>query len=211
MRNRKNYSEKEQKNIFENYKRDHLTENPNALESALIGFHGRSLQNESYYDLGREWPSPRLGKCFGISQIIYYQSDKRDPADPSGEGAQGFDKSFYHTHEKSPVLLYELKLSHLEPINDYASQQELNHFYRESSHYKLPNNWAESSGWLGDITEVRYESFDGNEEFIKFKDYGLFVWSDMSTLMALSNNGDIDRILIWRSPDLKVNWRGIIN
>lgn len=211
MRDRKNYSDVERERIYNSYKRDHLKENPNALESALIGFHGRSLQHESYYDLGSNWSSPILAKCFGFSKTIYYQSDKRDPADPSGEGAQGYDKSFYHSHEKSPVLIYELKSNGIPPINEYATAQEMNQMYSQSSQYRLPNHWAESSGWLGDITEVEYLDLNENRENIKFTDYGLYVWDDMSTLMALPNHGEIDRIILWRSPDLKVNWRGIIN
>jgi len=208
---RRNFSNAERESIFSRVKKDHLKETPASLESALVGFHGRSLNYEKYVDLEALWDSPQLAQCFGIAKVLYYNSDKRDPADPKGEGQQGFDKSFFHTHEGADVLLYELKLEDLPPINTYFTEGQLSKYLNRSQRYCLPDQWPTDAGWLGTLKKIEYVDVYKKTQTLLTHNYYLYMFNDMSTLMALPNGEEVDRVLFWCSPDLRVNWRGIIN
>lgn len=211
MRGRRNYSKREKSEIITRTSYDNQTENPHSLESVLVGFHGRSLNYEAYIDLNDIWYSPQEANCFGESKKIYYVSDKRDPADPYGEGAQGIDKTFFHDHEKAPVLIYDLKLDDLPEMNQYLTKKELNKFIRKNKAYKLPDEFPDEIGWLGKIIKIDYLDANNIMQEVEVNDFGLYVWDDQKTLMAMPLEGEIERVIIWRSPALKVNWRGIIN
>ena len=43
-------------------------------------------------------------QLLGRSNVIFYQSDKRDPKDPKGEGQQGYMKRFYHDQNPESYL-----------------------------------------------------------------------------------------------------------
>lgn len=211
MSKRRNFSESERESIFSRAKSDHLKEKPASLESALVGFHGRSLKYEKTLDLEELWESPLEAQCFGIAKVLFYNSDKRDPADPKGEGQQGIDKAFFHTHEGADVLLYELKLDHLPPINTYFTTTQINKYLKKSEHYCLPSEWAQDAGWLGDLKKIEYIDVYKKPQTLVTHNYHLYMLEDMKTLMGLPNTDNVDRVLFWCSPDLKVNWRGIIN
>jgi hypothetical protein len=211
IRRRRNFSEEEKSLISEKTKKDHLKEKPNSLESALVGFHGRNLNYEEFIGIEDVFPDPSEAECFGVAKVLYYSSDKRDPADPYGEGKQGIEKNFYHNHDKYDVLLYELKKDDLEPINDYFDDNELGDYFDKSEFYILPNRWADGSGFLANLQRIEYVDVNGNEEYIDFTNYNLYMWNDLKTLMAIPKSGELDRVILWRSPTLKVNWRGIIN
>lgn len=208
---RRNFSTAERESIFSRVKNDHLKEKPASLESALVGFHGRSLNYEKYVDLEQIWDSPQDAKCFGIAKVLYYNSDKRDPADPQGEGQQGFNKAFYHTHEGADVLIYELKLEDLPEINTYFTDSQVQKYLKKNDRYCLPEEWPSDAGWLGELKKIEYVDVYKKTQTLLTHDYYLYMLEDMSTLMALPKGDEIDRVLFWCSPDLKVNWRGIIN
>lgn len=209
MKTRKNYfSEEEQKIMKTKYSRDEMKENPNSLEGMMMGFQGRPLHYSEDRDFEAQFPTPTLANPFGVAKVVYYDSDKRDPASPYGEGKQGVMKRFVHEHDKRPVLLYEItsRTSHRPSM----STTEFNKHKKKHACYELPSEWPEKCAWIGKLVSIEYETPSGlaQETFDRFD---LYVWEDTKTLMAVPSFGSIYQILLWRGPDMKVNWRGIIH
>jgi hypothetical protein len=206
---RKNYfSEEEQRLMKKMYKSDEKRENPKSLEGMMMGFHGRSLKAEEKHDYSEKYASPQQGRAVGIAKKVYYDSDKRDPASPYGEGKQGIMKRFVHDHDKGEVLLYEL--TSRKSIRPTLPAKVVNHLLQCDEQYMCPRNWADVCGYIGKLVSVEYENQNGLVSET-FEDFDLYVWDDMKTLMAVPSSGLMYQVLIWRGPDLKVNWRGIIH
>ena len=194
-----------------------LSENPPTPENLLRGFHGRDVQNKKRFR--SDFDSLANAFCIGKSDIIFYNSDKRDPKDPDGEGSQGFMKSFYH-EQKPTSMLYVVvnNPSKLDPfveslieecdaqgISAKAKKQRL------IPPRKLPNKLKVVQ--LGILKKVQL-NLNGANIDLSFEGYDLYVWDDMKTLMGISKkNGvfDFDLYFIWISKHTKVNWRGIID
>ena len=193
--------------------REDLSENPKKAENLLRGFHGRDVKRKEKLifpdvDLTR---SHLLGK----SDIIFYQSDKRDPKDPKGEGAQGYMKRFYHEQEK-PAYLYVIcdlnapGNSFLRRLSMESEAEGLTKKLRKNGLYPkgpLPKKIVE----LGVLEKVKLEC--GGEVELGFKNYKIYCWDNMKTLMGIGiDNGQfvMDKVFIWCSNYTKVNWRGII-
>jgi hypothetical protein len=184
-----------------------MKENPKSLEGMMMGFQGRPLKYAEERSLEATFPAPTSAQPFGVAKLVYYDSDKRDPAAPYGEGKQGVMKRFVHEHDKRPVLLYELTTSsHRAPM----SSTEFNKHKKSHSCYALPESWPTKCAWIGKLVSIEYETAAGvaHESFDRFD---LYVWDDTKTLMAVPSSGSIYQILLWRGPDMKVNWRGIIH
>ena len=204
---RRNYSNNEQEKIRKVFTNDELKENPKNIEGMLMGFHGRTLKYEEDRNIEKVFQSPSMAKPFGVAKKVYYDSDKRDPGSPQGDGRQGVNKRFVHDHDKKDVLIYELSNEELRSCFDNSSHKQ---YEKKSNAYKLPYEWPESCGWLGKLISIEYVGLEGHVEE-SFEDFDLFVWNDLKTLMAVPSRGLIYQALIWRGPDLKVNWRGIIH
>lgn len=205
---RKNYfSEEEQKILKAKYSRDEMKEHPDSLEGMMMGFQGRSLLYSEDRRFEDRFPTPKMATPFGVAKVVYYDSDKRDPASPHGEGKQGVMKRFVHEHDKKPVLLYEVcEESHRSPMTQSAYSKHR----KKSAVYELPHSWPSKCAWIGKLVSIEYETPAGlaKETFDKFD---LYVWEDTKTLMAVPSSGIIYQVLLWRGPDMKVNWRGIIH
>lgn len=68
------------------------------------GFHGRQVRENT--------PAPKLPSEFKpVGRLIrlWYESDKRDPGDPHGDGRQGIKKVFYHDTDSKPTLYVSAK------------------------------------------------------------------------------------------------------
>lgn len=191
-----------------------LSENPPTPEHLLRGFHGRAVRNTSKSTLPLD--DLAAAQCLGRSDVIFYVSDKRDPKDPKGEGAQGFQKRFYHDQNPESYL-YVIDVSG--DLDDF--QRNLISACRSkglASKLKkkglipkgpLPKKIVE----LGSLEKV--ELSIGREEYeLAFEGYRLFVWDNMRTLMALPMQDgkilDAD-VYVWASNHTRVNWRGIID
>jgi len=206
---RKNYfSEEQQKTMKKLYKSDEKRENPKSLQGMMMGFQGRSLVSETERSIESLFPKPSLATPVGIAKKVYYDSDKRDPASPYGDGKQGVMKRFVHDHDKSDVMLYEL--NHNGNTRDALPKKTVDSYVKKNDIYQLPNTWTETCAWIGKLVCVEY---DCNKGYMTetFDNFDLFVWDDMKTLMAVPPMGRIHQVLIWRGPDMKVNWRGIIH
>tara|TARA_B100000900_G_scaffold229435_1_gene194844 strand:+ start:1238 stop:1843 length:606 start_codon:yes stop_codon:yes gene_type:complete len=191
-----------------------LSEHPETPENLLRGFQGRPVRKST----GAVLPIQSLkdAQLLGRSNVIFYQSDKRDPKDPKGEGQQGYVKRFYHDQNPESYLYV---ISQTGDIDSFQSEligksiaiaQKL----RKSSKKlyprgPLPNKIVE----LADLEKVDLSI--GKQEYeLNFVGYKLYVWDNMKTLMALPiSNGQITDscIYIWCSNHTKVNWRGIID
>jgi hypothetical protein len=206
---RKNYfSAEEQQLMKKMYKSDEKRENPKSLEGMMMGFHGRSLKAEERHDYAKKYASPQMARAVGIAKKVYYDSDKRDPASPYGEGKQGIMKRFVHDHDKGDVVLYEL--SSQKSIRPSLPAKVINYLLQCDEQYACPHNWADACGYIGKLVSIEYETPNGLVSET-FEDFDLYVWDDMKTLMAVPSNGLMYQVLLWRGPDLKVNWRGIIH
>jgi hypothetical protein len=206
---RKNYFTPEEQKIMKRvHKNDEKREHPKSLTGMMMGFHGRPLissEDWSYEDI---YPNPSEAKPIGLAKKVYYDSDKRDPASPRGEGRQGIMKRFVHDHDKKPVIIYELttKRSRRPELSD----AKLEKLYERSDWYLPPDEWAEECGYIGQLISIEYEGPNGYT-VETFDNFDLYVWDDMKTLMAKPRTGDLYQVLLWRGPDLMVNWRGIIH
>ncbi len=206
---RKNYFTPEEQKIMKRaHKDDEKRENPSSLTGMMMGFHGRALQSAEDWDYESIYPNPADAKPFGLAKKVFYDSDKRDPASPRGEGKQGIVKRFVHDHDKRPVIIYELTtLRSKRPLMDDAKLDKL---YDKSDWYLAPDFWAEECGYIGSLVCIEYEGPKGYT-VETFDNFDLYVWDDMKTLMAKPKTGALNQVLLWRGPDLKVNWRGIIH
>ena len=190
-----------------------LSENPPTPESLLRGFQGRPVKNSSKAFLNLELTDAQL---LGRSDVIFYQSDKRDPKDPKGEGAQGHRKRFYHDQNPESYLYvvsqsgtldwFQQDLADLCKDSGLASKVARKELVPKGP---LPNKIVE----LADLEKVDLSVGKSKYE-LSFEGYKLYVWDDMRTLMALPmQNGSLTDscIYIWASKHTKVNWRGIID
>lgn len=196
------------------HKSGDLSENPPSAEHLLRGFHGRSVQNVARAMLPID--DVDGAQCLGRSDVIFYLSDKRDPKDPKGEGAQGFQKRFYHDQDPDSYLYVIDVTGSLDQF-----QQNLIAVCRSKGIAKkarskgllpkgqMPTQMVE----LGTLEKVELSL--GREKYeLGFEGYRLFVWDDMRTLMALPmvGNSVLDSdVYIWASNHTRVNWRGIID
>lgn len=197
-----------------NPSRDDLSENPPSMEHLLRGFQGRPVKQRKRAIIPLD--SLQGAKLLGRSDVIFYQSDKRDPKDPDGEGAQGVRKRFYHD-QRPPSYLYvisqdgELDDFQQEMVDICQKKGLVKKVHKEGLYPKgdFPQQIVE----LADLEKI--EISIGKDDFeLTFVDYKLFVWDDMRTLMALPiSNGEVTDscIYIWCSNHTKVNWRGIID
>jgi hypothetical protein len=191
-----------------------LSENPPSPEHLLRGFHGRDVRNVSRSFLPLE--DLATAQCIGKSDVIFYLSDKRDPKDPKGEGAQGYMKRFYHDQNPDSYLYVVASSGTLDEF-----QQGLVELCRSKGiSAKAKKRGLFPKGPLPTklVDLATLEKVDlsiGRDEFeIAFEGYKLFVWDNMRTLMALPiQNGRIldANIYIWASDHTRVNWRGIID
>ena len=191
-----------------------LSENPPSAEHLLRGFHGREVRNISRSML----PLDNLAnaQCLGRSDVIFYVSDKRDPKDPKGEGAQGHPKRFYHDQTPESYL-YVIPASggldsFQQSLIEACKSKRITAKLKKRGLYPqgpLPQKIID----LGTLEKVNMSV--GRDEYeLAFEGYTLFVWDDMRTLMALpTQNGHIleANIYVWSSEHTRVNWRGIID
>lgn len=192
-----------------------LSENPPAPENLLRGFQGRPVRNRHQRVLPMD--SFQEAHCIGRSNVIFYQSDKRDPKDPNGEGAQGFSKHFYHD-QKPPSYLYVLSQTgeyddFLLSLIDLCSANKQIQKASNTEGLCPPIGMPKTIVELADLEKV--ELSIGKQKFeLEFDGYKLYVWDDMRTLMALPIAGGMLThacVYIWCSNHTKVNWRGIID
>ena len=194
--------------------REDLSENPPTPEHLLRGFHGRPIQKVTKWVLPLDDFSN--AQCLGRSDTIFYLSDKRDPKDPKGEGAQGFMKRFYHEQHPEAYLyvipIYSDLDSFLTQLVEECKAEGVTRKARRKGLYpkgKVPSKLVE----LGVLEKVML-SIGGGEVELSFQGYSLFVFGNMKTLMALPiSSGRLQKnhIYIWASQKTRVNWRGIID
>lgn len=194
-----------------------LSENPPTPENLLRGFHGRDVQKKYTFKIDDNTLDDVY--CLGKSEIIFYDSDKRDPNDPEGEGQQGFLKPFYHT-QKPTSMLYVV-------VNDISKVDSFLESIIEENVAKGVSKKAVKQGLvpplklpsklkvvlLGHLKKVNLD-VSGSKVDLSFVGYNLYVLDDLKTLIAVSNkNGVLDfgMYFIWVSKHTKVNWRGIIH
>jgi len=195
-------------------KKGDLSENPPSPDHLLRGFHGRPVKHRGKSML--PFDSVEDAQCLGRSDVIFYVSDKRDPKDPVGEGAQGHMKRFYHD-QRPESYLFVIDVSG--ELDDF--QQNLVQMCEAKGlHSKLESKGLIPEGpmpkeivELGSLEKV--ELSIGREKFeLSFEGYRLFVWDNMRTLMALPiHNGQVlpTNAYVWASNHTRVNWRGIID
>ncbi len=195
-----------------------LSENPPTAENLLRGFHGRRVNDRRDSVLPIDTQTLSLAECLGRSNTIYYVSDKRDPKDPKGEGAQGFMKRFYHD-QKPESYLYVIPNSvgldeFLQMLVDACEADGISKKAKRKSlipQGPLPSKLIE----LGNLEKVML-SIGSSEYEVSFIGYKLYVWDDMRTLMGLPVESDGSlvgdaNVYLWASKHTKVNWRGIID
>jgi hypothetical protein len=206
---RKNYFTPEEQQIMKKlHKNDEKKEHPKTLTGMMMGFHGRPLISSEDKDYEDIYPVPAEARPIGLAKKVFYDSDKRDPASPKGEGRQGVMKRFVHEHDKKPVVLYELTT--IRSKRHKLPNEKLSKLYDKSDWYMPPECWADECGYIGELVCIEYEGANGYE-VETFNNFDLYVWDDMKTLMARPRTGDLSVVLLWRGPDLMVNWRGIIH
>jgi len=192
--------------------KEDLAERPPTLENLLRGFHGRPLKGRTTYDLRDIHTNNHF--LLGRSDTIYYASDKRDPSDPYGEGAQGFFKIFYH-EQKSPSYFYlvdsspdsfERELSALCKSKGLTRKAKGKGLFPKGP---LGGNMVELGDFLGVDLSIGRETVK-----LEFEGYKLFVLRDMRTLVALPIlNGRLraDKVYMWSSTHTFVCARGIVD
>lgn len=197
-----------------NPSKDDLSENPPTPENLLRGFQGRPVKQSK----GATLPLDSLSdaQLLGRSNVIFYQSDKRDPKDPKGEGQQGYMKRFYHDQNPESYLYVISQTGDIDSFQAdliaMCNESGVSKKVRKKGLYpkgSLPNKIVE----LADLEKVDL-SIGQHEYELNFVGYKLYVWDNMKTLMALPiSNGQITDscIYIWCSNHTKVNWRGIID
>jgi hypothetical protein len=198
-----------------------LSENPPSAENLLRGFHGRKVNGRRKSLLPIDLQDLSRAECLGRSNTIYYVSDKRDPKDPKGEGAQGHMKRFYHDQRPESyfyVITCEAFPTSMDSfLQMLVEQAEFEGVTAKARKKKLvpkgplPDKLVD----LGDLEKVML-SIEDSEYEVSFVGYKLYVWNDMKTLMGLpidSDGGVVEdaNVYLWASKHTKVNWRGIID
>ena len=193
-----------------------LSETPPSPEHLLRGFHGRRVRDSSRGTLPIEQQDLQdKSYCLGRSDVIYYLSDKRDPKDPTGEGAQGYRKRFYH--DQNPLsYLWVIAITGLDAFQSNLASECRESGLAEKARKKgltpvgpLPQKIVE----LGALEKVVLSQGRGGSE-LEFINYTLFVWDNGKTLMGLPMlRGEIlnGNVYLWSSNHTRVNWRGIID
>ena len=186
-----------------------LAERPNSPENLARGFQGRALRSRQRFTL----PDFDISdmKCVGRSEVIFYLSDKRDPNDPKGEGAQGFMKRFYHTQKPLSYLYVST------PVED-PFVEELVQMCRETGMSRKASGKGlkpvgPAPDTIVDLAELEHIDLKvGSQEVeLYFRGFRLYVWDDMKTLMAWNPDDPYNNVYIWASHHTHVNWRGIID
>lgn len=156
-------------------------------ERLFDGFHGRKVRKQTKRDINLPVELYR----FGTGVRIWYESDKRDPGDPHGEGAQGHWKLFVHEHSDG-VGIY-----------DTCGDSALDATIRP--------RWPEHTWFLGKLHKFEYD--DGTDVWEETpRGMDLWCWQDSKTLMALPRDfSRLDRVLLWKGGRLGVTWRGILH
>lgn len=158
-----------------------------SLETLFEGFQGRSVKHRKRVNLKDALPKQLY--CFGTALNVMYKSDKRDPGDPDGEGAQGHWKLFTHAHGKD--------------VKVYGAQ--------DCDNGEWSVKWPTNVAWLGKLTQLTYTDIAGNEVEENFSGMDLWVWENEKVLMGISSNlNDIKDLILWKGGDLHVEWRGIV-
>lgn len=162
----------------------------------LREFHSRQGYRREDRPLNRVLPRVLLPR--GYATNVLYYCDKRDPADPKGEGRQGVWKLFTHKHGSMPML-YD--------INCVLGSDE-------TTDEPLTVAWPRAVAWLGDLVELEWEdevagyteTFAGEG---RHSPWGLYCWPDRRTLMAVPYRDPIGDVILWRGPGLYVDEWGI--
>ncbi len=196
--------------------REDLAENPKTPENLLRGFQGRDIQHRMKTTISNL--SDAQAFVLGRSNIIYYKSDKRDPKDPDGEGAQGFDKHFYHEQHPESYLYAVCKKQDLEDFELECHQDCVNAGLVKKLEEKglvptIPLPPKLTLVQLAQLEKVDL-SINAIEIELIFRGFNLFVWDDYSTLMAAPKSKtklNVSKVYLWASKHTFVNWRGIIN
>lgn len=158
-------------------------------ERIFEGFQGRPVKKRVTRAL--EGRLPRVLRRCGNAVKIWYDSDKRDPGDPHGEGAQGNWKLFVHEHSAG-VGVYTVD-------GDPGFDEE------------IEPDWPDEVFWLGKLTKYEY---DDGEEVWEEPGGGrdLWCWANGKVLMALPRNfSSPQKVILWKGGRLKVTWRGIVH
>lgn len=193
------------------HKKGDLSENPPTLEHLFRGFHGRGVRHKFKSILPID--DFDNAQCLGRSDVIFYLSDKRDPNDPEGDGAQGIRKRFYHT-QGPPSYLYVVNVTgSLDSFQEMLIQKcKSKGIAKRAVKPSVSVYPGMGIALLADLEKVDLSV--GREKFeISFEGYKLSVMGDMSTLIAFPvHNGQIldADVYIWASEHTRVNWRGVI-
>lgn len=196
--------------------RDDLSEDPPTPENLIRGFHGRPVQTR----LRAIVPIDNFDGAvlLGRSTTIYYESDKRDPKDPKGEGAQGVKKLFYHDQDPESFL-YAIPVDRdLDAYQEALAEQcaasgMLAQVKRKGliPTGEVPTTLMELGHLVKVILELKGES---EPRTINFRGFRLYVGDDYRTLIGLPfHDGEFlsTCVYVWKSHHTKVNWRGIID
>lgn len=194
-----------------------LSENPKTPENLLRGFQGRDVKKRMNSKINNL--AHAKSYVLGRSNVIYYKSDKRDPKDPDGEGAQGFMKHFYHEQHPESYLYVVCTDDCLDDFEIDCNEECVALGLPAKLMQKglvpnlpLPNKLTLVE--LATLEKVDLTIGGDTDIELSFEGYSLFVWDDCKTLMAApKTNKDINlkKVYIWASNHTFVNWRGIIN
>ena len=186
-----------------------LAERPNSPENLARGFQGRALRSRQRFTL----PDFDLSKmkCIGRSEVIFYLSDKRDPNDPKGEGAQGHMKRFYHTQRPLSYLYVSTPIAD-DFVSDLAAACRESGMARKAADKSL-KPLGPAPDTIVELAELEHVDLKVGKQKVElyFRNFGLYVWDDMKTLMAWNPNDPMQNVYIWASHHTHVNWRGIID
>jgi len=159
-----------------------------SLETLFEDFQGRHVKKRKNVRLEDRLPSTMY--VFGTAVNVMYESDKRDPGDPNGEGRQGVWKLFTHEHGRN-VELYSCE--------------------KEPGETGWEVDWPEQVAWLGKLTELKYVDLEGKDRTEHITDMDLWVWDNDRVMMAISRNlSKIEDVIIWKGGGLRVEGRGIV-
>ena len=152
------------------------------------GFQSRPVRVEKEIPIEAQFP--RRLVTLGEPIWVRYDSDKRDPGDPEGNGRQGIWKPFIHKHTLGQGLRFYA------PVGG-----------SEGPGVKAPR-WPETVCWLGELVSVAYRDAEGEEWEEEFTDWSLWASApNGKVLLGLPRNGKDVRL--WKGGELKTTWRGV--